>query len=154
MIDGAENWLHALRNAIDDLLVQHHGLRHALKANHLPFASSLAEGIALYGEGPLFHLWSECRAVEALRVVWTGKGSPLIAEAPGSPLVSEAPELPLIPEAPVSPVIPSPETTQAAQTPSEAPEKPRPKKARRLPATDPPPPAGRPARGVRHISGK
>jgi hypothetical protein len=71
-----EAWA-ATATAIDDLLVAHHGLRAALKPGHPPFSASLAEGIARYGEGPLFHLWCECRAVERLRIAWTGRPSPI-----------------------------------------------------------------------------
>lgn len=67
--------------AIDDVLVAHHTLRASLRA-HPPLGgfegtkwvpAPLELGFARYGEGPLFALWIECRAVEALRVAWTGK---------------------------------------------------------------------------------
>lgn len=73
----------ALGRAIDDVLVAHHGLRASLAPDHLPFDAPMAEAMARYGMGgPLFSLWNECKAVEALRLAWTGKPSPPRADAP------------------------------------------------------------------------
>lgn len=62
-----------LTNAIDNVLVAHHGLRAALKPPHPPFNAAISTALAFYGNGPLFHLWCECKAVEQLRLAWTGK---------------------------------------------------------------------------------
>ena len=64
-----------LGRAIDNLLVAHHGLRAALKPGHPPWDADLLTGVKLLGQGPVFHLWNECRLVEALRIAWTGKGT-------------------------------------------------------------------------------
>ena len=42
--------------------------------------AELAEGVRRYGDGPLFALWSELRALDALSLAWTGKG--FAVEAP------------------------------------------------------------------------
>jgi hypothetical protein len=65
-----------LSKAIDNLLVVHEGLRASLAKDHLPFDRSFAEAMRQYGNGPLLHLWNECKAVEALRIQWTGKPTP------------------------------------------------------------------------------
>lgn len=78
--------LRELTTAIDNALVAHHGLKHALKDDHPPFmltspdmsamekdTGALKNALAHYGRGPLFDLWSACRAMEALRIAWTGK---------------------------------------------------------------------------------
>jgi hypothetical protein len=62
-----------LSHAIDDVLVANMTLRASLAADHLPFTASMAEGVERYGAGPLFALWNECRAVDALRLVVTGR---------------------------------------------------------------------------------
>jgi hypothetical protein len=62
-----------LFRAIDDVLVANHTLLHSLAEDHLAFTASLAEGVKRYGEGPLFALWQQCRAVDALRLAWTGQ---------------------------------------------------------------------------------
>jgi hypothetical protein len=81
----------SLFRAIDTLLADHHTLRAALKPGHPPFGAfengiwrpiSLEAGIKRYGAGPIFGLWTECRDVEALRVVWTGKPSPVVEPEP------------------------------------------------------------------------
>ncbi|HXJ61951.1 MAG TPA: hypothetical protein VNU68_35375 [Verrucomicrobiae bacterium] len=87
---------HRLRDttkAVEDVLVASHGLMHDLAAHHEkagtvmpPFwvvqgdlspaeneKTSIAEALKVYGPGPLFHLWTVCRSIEALRVAWTGK---------------------------------------------------------------------------------
>jgi len=64
-----------LGRCIDNVLVAHHGLRASLKAPYPPFNVSLAKALEHYGNGPLFHLWCECKAVEELRLAWTGKPS-------------------------------------------------------------------------------
>jgi hypothetical protein len=46
--------------------------------------ASLEHGLARYGEGPLFALWMECRAVEALRIAWTGKPSQVVQQEIGA----------------------------------------------------------------------
>jgi hypothetical protein len=68
-------------NAIDDLLVSHHGLRASLAPDHLDFSATLPDAIRRYGQGPLLQLWIECRAVERIRVFWTGKASPARADS-------------------------------------------------------------------------
>lgn len=69
-------FLHLAR-CVDNLLVAHHGLRHSLAADHLPFDTDLGVAMAHYGPGSvLFHLWNECRCVEDLRLAWTGKPTP------------------------------------------------------------------------------
>ena len=74
-------------HAIDHVLVAHHTLRASLKPPYPPLGdfengvwipAPLDTGLAHYGVGPLFGLWCECRAVEALRVAWTGKASPVV----------------------------------------------------------------------------
>jgi hypothetical protein len=73
-----------LSRAIDNVLVAHHTLRASLKLGHPPLGEAgpdgmwhpapLSVGLAHYGaESPLLGLWLECVAVEALRVVWTGR---------------------------------------------------------------------------------
>jgi hypothetical protein len=62
-----------LFRAIDNVLLANITLRASLAADHLPFTASLAEGIERYGAGPLYALWNECRAVDALRLVVTGR---------------------------------------------------------------------------------
>lgn len=71
--------------AIDDVLVANHTLRASLKPGHPPFDAAIAAGLARYGPGPLFALWLECRAVEALRVAWTGRSGPAVAAAADEP---------------------------------------------------------------------
>ena len=65
--------INRLFHAIDDVLVANITLRASLAEDHLPFTATLAEGVARYGEGPLFALWNECRAVDALRLVVMGR---------------------------------------------------------------------------------
>jgi hypothetical protein len=77
--------------AIDGVLLADPTLRHALKPGHVPFNAPIAEGVARYGEGPVFGLWLMCRQVEALRIAWTGKPGVTIEAAPGEP--DEAPGL-------------------------------------------------------------
>jgi hypothetical protein len=62
-----------LTRCIDNVLVAHHGLRQSLKAPHPPFHVSMTAALKHYGPGPVFHLWCECKAVEELRLAWTGK---------------------------------------------------------------------------------
>jgi hypothetical protein len=65
--------INRLFHMIDDVLVANGTLRKSLKVC-VPFTSSLADGIAFYGaDSPLFALWNECRAVDALRLVVTGR---------------------------------------------------------------------------------
>jgi hypothetical protein len=76
-----------LGKCIDNLLAGHHGLRHSLDAVKrvaVPFTVSEVTAMEAFGVGsPLFHLWNECRLVEALRVAWTGEASePVPKEAP------------------------------------------------------------------------
>lgn len=85
----------AVSRAIDNVLVANHTMRAALKRGHVPFGTfspdgqweptPIAEGVARYGEGPLFGLWLECRAVEALRVAWTGKAGTPVEALPEEP---------------------------------------------------------------------
>lgn len=94
----------ALARAIDDVLAANHTLRAALKPGHPPFDGPLSAGVARYGEGPLFGLWAECRAVETLRIAWTGYAGPAAIpaelpapdettdEAPGLEVPTEASE--------------------------------------------------------------
>lgn len=64
-----------LGRCIDNVLVAHHGLRASLKAPHPPWTATMADALRHYGAGPVFALWCECQAVEALRIAWTGKPS-------------------------------------------------------------------------------
>ena len=82
----------AVGRAIDDALVASHALRAALKPGHVPFDASLAEGVRRYGEGPVFALWAELCALNALSLAWTGKAFP-VAEAPANDAEDEAPGL-------------------------------------------------------------
>jgi hypothetical protein len=66
-----------LARCIDDLLVAHHGLRASLREGHPPFDASIVDAMKILGQGPVFHLWNECRLVEQLRVAWTGDTSPV-----------------------------------------------------------------------------
>lgn len=86
---------HRLRDAtraVEDTLVAAHGLMFDLAAHHAkagtvmpPFwinqgdlgqeeneRQSLAAALTVYGPGILFNLWTACRALEGLRVAWTG----------------------------------------------------------------------------------
>jgi hypothetical protein len=86
--------LAALSRAVDDGLVSAHGLLHDLLEHHKkagttmpPFVvqvagdsgevesrrASLTDGLAHYGAGPLFNLWSHLVAMDRLRTVWIGK---------------------------------------------------------------------------------
>jgi hypothetical protein len=78
--------------AIDNALVASHALRAALKPGHPPFDAPLAEGVRRYGDGPVFALWAELRALDALSLAWTGQGFPLV-EAPADDTPDEAPGL-------------------------------------------------------------
>ena len=82
----------AVGRAIDNALVASHALRAALKPGHPPFDADLAEGVRRYGEGPVFALWAELRALHALSLAWTGQGFPLV-EAPADDTPDEAPGL-------------------------------------------------------------
>jgi hypothetical protein len=88
MSDAPEQGTHALTpelsRAIDDVLVAGHSQRHWLKAGHPPFESSLAEGMAHYGSlpGAAFDLWTMCRAIEKLRLAWTGQAGPAAVPGP------------------------------------------------------------------------
>lgn len=64
-----------LARAIDDLLVAHHGLRASLREGAPPWDTSLPDAMKILGQGPVFHLWNECRLVEQLRAAWTGEPS-------------------------------------------------------------------------------
>ena len=65
-----------LATAIDDLLVGHHGLAHSLAPDHLPFTATFEEALKHYGNGPLLHLWNECRLVNELRKIWLEEPPP------------------------------------------------------------------------------
>jgi hypothetical protein len=82
----------AVARAIDNALVAADALRAALKPGHPPFDAPLAEGVRRYGNGPVFGLWAELRALNELSLAWTGKGFP-IAEAPMADEPDEAPGL-------------------------------------------------------------
>lgn len=98
-------WVRDVFRAIDDVLVAGHTLHHALKRGHVPFgrfeddrwiATPLAEGVARYGNSLPFAIWQMLRAVETLRIAFTGKASQQIDlgqdepdEAPG--LTAERP---------------------------------------------------------------
>ena len=79
MSHGAEQMLvdlPLLGRSINDLLAGHHGLRASLR-DPLPWDTPMADAMKHYGMGgSLFHLWNECRLVEALRMAWTGEPSP------------------------------------------------------------------------------
>lgn len=86
-----------LSRAVDDLLVVHHGLRSHLRAGHPPLLAITEDGLAPmpmrvglhhFGPGPMYDVWCECRAVEWLRLVWTG------ARTAGSPEPIPPPEIP------------------------------------------------------------
>jgi hypothetical protein len=82
----------AVGRAIDNALVASHALRAALKPGHPPFDADLAEGVRRYGDGPVFALWAELRALHALSLAWTGQGFPSV-EAPVDDTPDEAPGL-------------------------------------------------------------
>jgi hypothetical protein len=82
--------------AIDGVLIAEHGPRAALKAPP-PWNAPPAAGIARYGAGPVFDLWMLCRAVEALRVAWTGRAGPAVAAEP-EPVAIDAPADPVEPD--------------------------------------------------------
>jgi hypothetical protein len=82
----------AVCRAIDDTLVASHALRAALKPGHVPFDAPLAEGVRRYGEGPVFALWVQLRALNALSLAWTGNAF-RVAEAPAVAEEDEAPGL-------------------------------------------------------------
>lgn len=79
-METREKW-REVADLIDDLLVSHHGLRASLAPDHLDFSATLPDAIKRYGQGPLLQLWIECRAVERLRIAWTGKPSMPRAES-------------------------------------------------------------------------
>lgn len=94
--------------AIDNVLIAAPTLHHALKAGHVPFGSfedgrwvptSLAEGVARYGNSLPFAIWQELRAIEALRVAFTGTQSATIEALPEQP--DEAPGLAVEAPAPI-----------------------------------------------------
>lgn len=70
----------AVARAIDNALVASAALRAALRPGHVPFDAELAEGVRRYGTGPVFALWAELRALNALSLAWTGKGFPSCEE--------------------------------------------------------------------------
>jgi hypothetical protein len=76
--------LFALARAIDDVLIASHGPRARLKSPP-PFDAPLSDGVARYGPGPVFELWAQCRAIEALRVAWTGKPGAVVGMAVDAP---------------------------------------------------------------------
>lgn len=93
MSDIQPELLHRLQEvarAIDNVLVAEHGARSHLRAP-VPWDAPLAAAVARYGPGPVLDLWSLCRAVEALRIAWTGKAGPVAAEVAPEP--DEAPGL-------------------------------------------------------------
>lgn len=88
--------LHEACGAVNDVLASSHGLFHDLARHHEtkgtvsppPFwvnqgdlsqveneLTSIAVALKQYGPGPLFNLWCALRAIEALRVTWTGKAT-------------------------------------------------------------------------------
>jgi hypothetical protein len=94
--------------AIDDVLVAAHTLHRALKAGHVPFGrfedgrwekTPLAEGVRRYGATLPFAIWQMLRAVEALRVAFTGKPGAVLEMAPDEP--DEAPGLTVEPPPPI-----------------------------------------------------
>lgn len=72
--------LFAVAHAIDNVLVAEHGPRSRLLAPP-PWDAPLSAGVAKYGEGPLFELWTLCRAIEGLRLAWTGRSDPVVTPA-------------------------------------------------------------------------
>ena len=70
----------AVARAIDNVIVAEHGPRSRLRAPP-PWDAPLADGVARYGASPLFELWALCRAIEGLRIAWTGKSGPAIEAA-------------------------------------------------------------------------
>lgn len=70
----------AVARAIDDALVASHALRASMKPGHVPFDADLPDGILRYGEGPVFALWMQLRALNALSVAWTGRGFPNVPQ--------------------------------------------------------------------------
>jgi hypothetical protein len=101
MSDELAPRFHALARAIDNVLVSAHGLLHSLKAppafgsfvDGLWHPAPIQDGVARYGEGPLFALWVHCRDLVALRVAWTGHPGITAAPAEPSPEPDEAPGL-------------------------------------------------------------
>jgi hypothetical protein len=89
-----------LSRAVDNALVVHSGLRSHLRAGHPPLLALTEDGLAPmpipvglhhFGPGPMFDVWCECRAMEWLRLVWTG------ATTAGSPEAIPPPEIPRAP---------------------------------------------------------
>ena len=68
-------------NAIDDVLVAGHTIKHWLKRPHPGWDASIADGMLHFGEGAAFDLWVICRAIERLRLAWTGHALPDGTEA-------------------------------------------------------------------------
>ena len=68
--------LRQLDREVGNVLVAAHALQHSLRSDHPPFSASLAVGLKRYGPGPVFNLWSACRAAWRLRAVWTGLDPP------------------------------------------------------------------------------
>lgn len=67
--------------SVDNVLVAAHTLSVQLGEDHLPFDAPLADGVARYGEDPLFGVWVMCRAVNALRTVCVTRPAPVIPDA-------------------------------------------------------------------------
>lgn len=80
--------------AIDNVLLAAPTLHHALKRGHVPFGqmedgrwqpTPLSEGVRRYGNSLPFAVWQMLRAVEQLRIAFTGKPSAQIELAPEEP---------------------------------------------------------------------
>ena len=88
--------------AVDNAIISGGHLGHWLKANHPPATASLADGLRHYnGPGAVFDLWAGWRALELLRLAWTGKLSGVLALAVQPP--QEPDEAPgIVPPPPVT----------------------------------------------------
>jgi hypothetical protein len=98
--------------AIDNVLVAAPTLHHALKAEHVPFGAfedgrwqptPLSEGVARYGNSLPFAIWQTLRAIEQLRIAFTGRPGSTLEALPEEP--DEAPGL----------ALPEPDPTTAGQ---------------------------------------
>ena len=74
-----------LFGALDDVLISNHATRAHLKPGYPPFLATTELGLMKmpswvglrhFGAGPLFDLWTACRDIEWMRVLWTGTTSP------------------------------------------------------------------------------
>lgn len=83
--DTLDRKLPALVRAIDGVLIAGHHQRHWLRPDHPPFSVTMAEGLAHYGSGAAFDLWVVSRAIETLRIVWTGQSGETVEQHQATP---------------------------------------------------------------------